>query len=163
MVCEIAFSVPHTRGFEVDSTESIWYKGPFKKLVMSRLEGSLVSQIAKRSENQLPKKDEFRERSRGGNNPFAEKDDLLLPDRSIHGNEANISLGHLESDATHIAYDAIDLVILSFENVEAVLDTFSSESFKLLAQKSLMLRFRHIIGKHHEHGGGKDGSERENQ
>ena len=130
---------------------------------MSRLEGSLVSQIAEKSENQLPKKDEFRERSRGGNNPFAEKDDLLLPDRSIHRNEANISLGHLESDTVHVPYNAINLVILTFKNVEAVLDTFATECFKLLAQEGLMLRFRHIIGKHHEHGGGKVGNERENQ
>ena len=41
--------------FEVDSTESIWYKESSKKLVMSYLEGFLISQIKKIEGNILPK------------------------------------------------------------------------------------------------------------
>ena len=74
----------------------------------------------------LPEEDEVRERARGVCDGFAEKDDLLFPDGFVHGKKADVAFGDLSGHAAHVADDAVNLVILAFKEVEAVLDAVSA-------------------------------------
>ena len=92
-----------------------------------------------------------------GDNGFPEQDDLLLPSGAVDGDEANIPLRDPGGNAAHVADNALDLVVLALEEVEAILHTDTAYGLELLTEEGLVLGFRHIIGKHHEHGGRRGG------
>lgn len=100
----------------------------------------------------LPEENEVRERAWGMCDGFSEKDNLLFPDRFVHGKEPDVAFGDLCSHAAHVADDAVNLVILAFKEVETVLDAISAKGFEFFPEQGLLLGFRHVIGKHHEHG-----------
>lgn len=103
----------------------------------------------------LPKEDKIRKRAGGVFKRFAQQDELLLPDRFIHGKESDISFRDLFCNAVHVANDTVYLVVLTLKEIKAVLNPSATQCLKLFAKKSLVLGFRDIIGKHHEHAGRK--------
>lgn len=82
------------------------------------------------------------------------KDDLGIPSRFFHGEEANIA-GDSFCDAAHVADDPFAFVGFAREEVDAVLHSGRTKSLKRFAQEGLVFLARGIIGKHHEHGGQK--------
>ena len=110
-----------------------------------------------KAEFSLPEKDEFRERSRFGGFGFAQENDLLFPDRALHGDKADIALRNLRSYAAHVADNALDFVVLAFKEIKAVLYTLPAQRLKFLAEEGLVLSFGDIISKHHEHEARKGG------
>ena len=103
----------------------------------------------------LPEEDVVGERPRLVDDGLSEKDDLLLPDGFVHGKESDVAFWDLGCNPAHVTDNAVNLVILSFKEIEAVLDPVPAEGFKFFSQQGLLLGFRNVIGKHHEHGGRK--------
>lgn len=103
----------------------------------------------------LPEEDKIRKWARFVFKRLAQQDELLLPDRFIHGEESDIAFRYLFCNTVHVANDTVYLVVLALKEIKAVLNPYATQCLKLLAKKSLILGFRDIIGKHHEHAGRK--------